>query len=206
MKSPGVIATTDQWFVIDKPSGWLTIPGREGQDKTPVPVLSEWVQEKLGTCFTVHRLDRETSGVILFARTADDHRTAGMWFQNHQIKKTYICLAEGRPQLPVFKVNLPIGHAPSVTQFEVREKFQGPFGDAFLAYARPQSGRRHQIRIHLAEQGFPILGDTHYKGSKNLADRVALHALSLELPSGEGFKSELPADFNNWLSKLREST
>ncbi|MEO5968767.1 MAG: RNA pseudouridine synthase [Bdellovibrionia bacterium] len=209
---PEIISETAQWLVLSKPSGWLTIPGRDSSRPgiTPAPVLSEWAKQKFPTLFVVHRLDRETSGVVLFARTAEDHQQANLWFQNRKVKKIYHCLAQGQPPTPVLKINLPIAGASSITQVEVKESY--PQG--FLAQVLPRTGRRHQIRIHLSKNGFPILGDTLYGGPKEISlsagtlsiPRVALHASSLELPGGETFKAALPPDFAFWLVQLRKES
>ncbi len=200
---PQIVHTSEDWLVIDKPAGWLSIPGR-----SEAPVLSQWLEAKFGQIWIVHRLDRETSGAILFARNAMAHKKAGLWFQKHEVKKVYHCIAQGRPMLPVLKIKSPIEGAPSLTQVEVKEKFE----QAFLAQVRLHTGRRHQIRIHLSSVGYPLYGDPLYQGSKVLelsthaqleVNRVALHASRLELPSGEKFDIPLPEDFLFWLNALR---
>src|SRR5947209_5231455 len=111
---PEIIALTPSWLVVSKPAGWLTIPGRDpaGAD----PVVSDWARKEHGEIFVVHRLDRETSGVLLLARTAEAHRQASLWFQSRQARKVYHCLAQGLPAAPVMRLNAPIEGAPSVTQ------------------------------------------------------------------------------------------
>ena len=207
---PEIISETPRWLVVSKPSGWLTIPGRDSQqpDIAPAPVLSEWAKQNFPSLYVVHRLDRETSGIVLFARTVEDHQQANLWFQNRKVKKTYHCLAQGRPSTPILKINLPIAGASSITQVEVKESYT----EGFLAQVLPRTGRRHQIRIHLSKNGFPIWGDTHYSGPREITlgnstltiPRVALHASSLELPSGETFKATFPPDFAFWLVQLRK--
>lgn len=158
--------------------------------------------------WVVHRLDRETSGVVLFALSEKDHKEANGWFQKRQVKKVYHCLASGTPSVPILKIKLPIEGAPSLSQVEVKETFR----EGFFARVMPHSGRRHQIRIHLSSQGFPIWGDVTYGGVKQVhleggvlpIERVALHSSSLELPTGERFESPFPEDFQNWLNELRE--
>jgi len=208
--APEIIAETPQWLVVSKPPGWLTIPGRDSQRPGvgPAPVLLEWARQKHPSLFVVHRLDRETSGVVLFARTEGDHRQANLWFQNRKVKKIYHCLAQGHPITPILKINLPIAGASSITQVEVKASYQ----EGFLAQVLPRSGRRHQIRIHLSQQGFPIWGDTLYGGPRSITlgmtaltiPRVALHASSLELPGGEIFKAGYSPDFIFWLAQLRK--
>lgn len=203
---PIILADTARWLVVSKPPGWLTIPGRGKED--PSPVLLDWIFKTYGQVWTVHRLDRETSGVVLFAKSAESHREASVWFQSRKVRKTYHCLAKGTSRDPVFKVQLPIEGAPSSTQVEVKEKFQ----NAFFARVLPLTGRRHQIRIHLSAKGFPILGDIQYGGPSEIGaaqvrisiPRVALHASSLELPTKEVFQAELQDDFQSWLGQLRQ--
>jgi 23S rRNA pseudouridine1911/1915/1917 synthase len=208
--APEILSKTSQWLVVSKPAGWLTIPGRDSQQPgvPPAPVLSEWAKQTYPSLFTVHRLDRETSGVILFALTAEDHQQANLWFQNRKVKKTYHCLAQGQPTSPILKINLPIAQASSITQVEVKESYS----EGFLAQVLPRTGRRHQIRIHLSKNNFPIWGDTLYGGPRAISlgsltlniPRVALHASSLELPTGEIFKAIFPPDFAFWLAQLRK--
>jgi tRNA pseudouridine32 synthase/23S rRNA pseudouridine746 synthase len=202
-QTPRVLTSTLEWIAVIKPSGWLSIPGRENS-----PVLSKWVQEQFPEALVVHRLDRETSGILLMARSPEAHRKANSWFQNRQVKKIYHCLALGSPTDPIFRINQPIEGANSVTQVEIQERFSS----AFLAQVLPRTGRRHQIRIHLSSQGHPILGDTLYRGPREISvqgetlsvSRVALHASSLELPTGEKFQAAFPPDFEFWLDWLRK--
>jgi len=197
-RNPAILFQSELFIAVDKPAGWLSIPGRGS-----LPVIHDWAQTQVGKLWVVHRLDRDTSGVLLFARDADSHRSASIWFENHQVKKSYDFVAQGTPRAPVFKSAEPIEGAASLTQFEVKEKW----AQAFLGKARPTSGRRHQIRIHLSKLGFPILGDTEYGGSSRFESlsftRVALHAASLELPTGEKIESPWHPDFKQWILDLR---
>ncbi len=191
-KPPKVLHTDPDCWVIDKPAGWLCVPGR----KPGVPVLIDWVRRELGEAWVCHRLDLETSGVWLVARTAEFHRRAGAWFESHAIRKQYLFIADGVPALPVLRLDAPIEGLRSVTQVEVREILQGT--QAFLGLARPQSGRRHQIRIHLSQAGHPIWGDRRYGSTREEVSRTALHAWKLELPDGRKFEAPVPADFEEW--------
>ena len=200
------IAETSEWLVINKPSGWLTIAGRGLPES--VPILIDRVRATHPQALIVHRLDRETSGVILFALTEAAHQKANAWFRERVTKKMYTCLASGTPSAPILKLKTPIEGAPSTTQVEIKESYQ----EGFLASVRPLTGRRHQIRIHLAQVGHPLWGDTRYDGlpeiafqnSTLLVNRVALHASTLELPSGERFEAPLPEDMTNWIATLRK--
>jgi 23S rRNA-/tRNA-specific pseudouridylate synthase len=191
---PTLLALTPRWLVVSKPSGWLAIQGRGAES----PVLSDWAKAHFSPIWVVHRLDKMTSGVVLFARTAEDHRRANQWFQKREVKKTYHCIAAGVPPAPVFKIQQPIEDLPSLTQVEVKEQY--PAG--FFAQVRPHTGRRHQIRIHLSNIGCPIWGDPLYGGSSKIP-RVALHSSLLQLPTGESFEASFPEDFLFFLSQLR---
>ncbi len=170
-------------------------------------MLSEWLTERCGAIWIVHRLDLETSGVVMFARNEEAHREANAWFSQRKTKKTYYCLAQGVPSMPMLRLNAPIEGSPSLTQIEVVESYE----QGFLAKVRIGTGRRHQIRIHLSGAGFPIWGDRHYRGAEEICfdektlpiPRVALHASRLELPSGESFEAPWAEDFSQWVEYLR---
>jgi 23S rRNA-/tRNA-specific pseudouridylate synthase len=194
---PRILATTPRWWVIDKPAHWLSVPPSAGAPaELRDHVISEWVARDQGArAWPVHRLDRETSGVLLLARDADSHREANRWFEHHEVRKQYEFLAAGHLSAPLVKVRDPIGGAPAQTQFETLVAHEG----YFHGRARPLTGKRHQIRIHLAGLGHPLLGDPKYGGPREFAGRkygrVALHARRLELPTGEVFEAALPDDF-----------
>jgi 23S rRNA-/tRNA-specific pseudouridylate synthase len=218
---PRLIAETDRWWVVEKPSGWLTIPGRQGL--AGPPVLVDWLSGVSGCSeqgrrpFVVHRIDRETSGLVLFAKTAESHAWACSAFENRKVAKRYDALIgrrEGtgpeqewiRPlSRPLLRLDSPIEGKPSVTQVEIKKRYS----EGSLAWVRARifSGRRHQIRIHLSEIGYPLMGDLQYGGQTEVTEgltvnRVALHASELELPGGEKYLCPLPADFVEWLSIL----
>jgi len=194
---PQILHQTPEWLVVNKPAGWLTIPGRGSS-----PVLQAWLTERHGPLWVVHRLDRDTSGVILFAKTPEAHRKAGLWFQDHQVRKTYDCVAQGVAAMPMFRIDQPIEGAKAVTQIEVRK--QG--AEAFHARVSPLTGKRHQIRIHLSSRGHPLWGDPEYGGPREAMGiaipRVALHASELRLPSGEKFSAPWPGDLAGWIGVL----
>jgi len=203
--SPKILHEDPDFCVLDKPAGWLSVPGRSAG-----PVLSEWLEQaecsplRGQKAWVVHRLDRDTTGVILFARNADAHRRACMAFENRETRKIYECLAQGSPLLPVFRVADPIEGAPSQSQVEVLK--QGKLG--FHARVRIFTGRRHQIRIHLANRGHSVWGDVRYGGAVRVAGvditRVALHACVLEIQGIGRFEAPLPADIIQW-SELLDS-
>lgn len=205
---PTVLVLPSRWLVVSKPSDWLTIPGRGSS-----PALSGWPKKKLPPVWVGHRLDLEASGVVLYYVTvktvARTHHQANFWFEKRQIKKVYHCIAAGRPHAPVFKMSDPIAQSPSTTLAQVRESY----GSGFFAKVMPQTRRRHQIRVHLSSKEYPIWGDTLYHGPRRVSvgsdsvetERAALHASSLELPSGEPYEAPFPENFQYFLEQLRES-
>ena len=204
-KRPELLVETSDYLAFSKPAGWMTISGVVDLH----PVLLDWAKPIFGPLWTVHRLDVGTSGVILFARSSEAHQKIKSWFQNRKLQKRYVFLESGEPGLPVFRVNDPVGGKPSTTQIEVLESFSG----GFLGAAVPVTGRKHQIRIHLAQSQHPIFGDKQYGGAmiwpnpigtENLAfPRVALHSQRIKLPDGQLIEAPLPKDFTHWLNVFR---
>lgn len=190
-------------MVVDKPSGWLSVPASQelGEARSKPDVLS-WVRAQKGAGYAVHRLDVETTGVLIVALTAESHRKLSMAFEGRDVKKHYECLALGKPDFPMFKGTAAVSGRPATTQFTVLSEAQG----AFLAQARPLTGRRHQIRIHLSGLGHPILGDRTYGGPTEWGGteipRVALHARRLEIPGFGAWEAPRPPDFVSWLGAL----
>lgn len=200
--APELLYETSRSWWFSKPPGWLSVyPTHSTND----PVLAAWVQEQTGKpVFPVHRLDRETSGVILFAKDRDFHRQASQWFQSRKVLKVYHFLAlvsDLKPHAPpVWSCTDPIDGRPSETQFQLLQKK----GSIFLGEARPKTGRRHQIRIHLKSSGIPILGDTEYGGSiEGLTEssrRVMLHSFRLKTPDGIDVIAPYYPDFERLLN------
>jgi len=209
-------------LVVDKPAGMLSVPDRYDPDR---PVLAEELRAAEGELFVVHRLDADTSGVLLFARNAETHKQLSLAFEGRAVTKTYRALVRGVPAWEESACDYPLrpdgdklhrtiidgGHGkPSMTRFKVLAKY-GPYS---LIEALPETGRTHQIRVHLAALGFPIVADPFYgdgrplylSGFKRkwrgneaterpLVSRTALHALSIELVhprSGEALRFEAP--------------
>ncbi len=226
-------------LVVNKPAGLLVIP--DGYDPS-IPYLVNTLKNSFGALWVVHRLDRETSGVILFARTPEAHRHLNRQFEKHEVRKVYHTLVSGNPSWQEKTVQLPLlpdgdrkhrtvvhpqkGKAAK-TSFRVLEHF----AEAALIEAIPFSGRRHQIRAHLAAMGFPILGDPLYSHIESrarktkqapqpirapradlshLINRLALHAwqISLEHPAllqRVTYQAGYPEDFRCAIEALRRA-
>jgi tRNA pseudouridine32 synthase/23S rRNA pseudouridine746 synthase len=192
-------------LVVNKPAGLLTIPGGYRSE----PHLKEILEPVYGRLWIVHRLDRDTSGVLVLARSAVAHRALNTQFQEHRTVKVYHALVSGAPEWDERTVDAPLEPngdrrhrtivlqfedagkgKPSLTECHVLERF-----DRYsLIRVIPRTGRTHQIRAHLAYLGLPILADKLYggrsmKSQDRRADpsdqppiaRTALHALALTL-------------------------
>jgi 23S rRNA pseudouridine1911/1915/1917 synthase len=191
------------YIAVNKPAGLLSIPGRDLSEGSALECLNHAFPSRKH--WVVHRIDRETSGVLLFAKSEEAHRTANQWFSSHEVKKEYVALASGKPRLPAFRINHPIEGKPSLSQVQVIERYSS----SFLARVRIATGRRHQIRLHLQAEGFSILGDERYGGLKECGDasfqRVALHAERLVLPGARGeIVAPMPVDFLGWIETLKK--
>ena len=202
----------DAWLaVVDKPAGVPSQPTLTS-DRGHLPEL---VTALLGSpARLVHRLDRETSGVTVLARTADAERVLSAAFRDGTPEKTYLALCARAPTPAEGRIDAPLGKDPlrpgrravsasgDAAATRYRTLAVGP-GGAALVEARPETGRTHQIRVHLAALGAPLLGDARYGGPRMVGDlpvpRVMLHALRLEIDHpGTGvrtrFEAPVPAD------------
>lgn len=226
------------FLVFNKPAGMLvhSVAHRKGQIANKEPTVVDWALEHypevkgvgdplVGSGHAiprpgiVHRLDRDTSGVLLVARNQKSFDYFKKLFSSRDIKKTYLALVCGVPKEKRGVVEKPIAIKSSsvkrtifkgkvvkdaVTEYQVIEsrkwKLENREGEVSLLRVMPKTGRTHQIRVHLASIGHPVMGDALYGGKNALpAPRQMLHALSLEFraPTGERIKIEadLPMDF-----------
>jgi len=202
-------------LVINKPAGIPVLP--DGWDKD-APYLVKQLEEQFGKVWIVHRLDKITSGVMIFARTSEVHRTLNMKFERHEIQKVYHTIVAGAPAWDEHTARHPlridVGHShrtvvdhgkgkPSETHFHILERYTSHS----LLEAIPGTGRTHQIRVHAYALGYPLLGDTLYSAPEtDLIGRPALHACSLEfIMEGKPFRftAPYPQDFAEVLKKLR---
>jgi 23S rRNA-/tRNA-specific pseudouridylate synthase len=203
---PILLFENAEFLVVGKPSGWLSIPARE--PKPEDAVLSHWLRTISPEVRVVHRLDRHTSGVMLFAKTETAHKDANRWFEKREVKKVYQFLAMPPPTRPAIQIKLPVDGKAAQTLFEIIEKTDG----VFLGKATPLTGRFHQIREHAMSAKFPLLGDKAYGGAMKVKigpeeiaiPRVCLHAASLELPFGL-YEMPLPEDLQNLWRRFKNA-
>ena len=208
-----IIYKDEQILVIDKPAGIPVLPDGWEQD---APYLVKMLEEEHGKLWVVHRLDKGTSGVMVFARDAESHRALNIQFENHEAMKTYHAIVEGNPKwdekVTKFPLRVNVGKKhrtavddkngkPAETHFRVIKRYQ----DMALIEAKPMTGRTHQIRVHAYALGHPLLGDVLYSAQETwLITRPALHAQTLSLihpmtNERMKFTAPHPADFESVL-------
>jgi tRNA pseudouridine32 synthase/23S rRNA pseudouridine746 synthase len=206
---------------VAKPPGRVVIPGRGPAE----PTVRQEAEAALGRLWVVHRLDRGTSGVLLFARNAAAHRAVNLAFDRHQVEKRYLAVVRGDlPERSRVEVGIAPGRRgrmraaapgdprakPAATSFRVLERLARPEARA-LVEAVPETGRTHQIRVHLAWAGAPLCFDPDYGPAEPirdaegriLLDRTPLHAslLALAHPTG-GARLEIAAPLPEDLEAL----
>lgn len=211
-----VMVQDDQVLALDKPAG-LSSQGGRGQVNTLDELLWAFRRSNGNRPRLAHRLDRHTSGVILAAKTKPAAAFVGKAFMERRVRKTYLALAPpGGPATGV--VDVPLrreeigreaysrvaapgqpGAEPALTRW--RTLAAGP--DAALLEVRPETGRMHQIRVHMAHLGRPLIGDVRYGGALTAAGgpapRLMLHAWSIDIPHPSGgrraYRADPPDDF-----------
>ena len=225
-----IVFENDNYLVVNKPPYIATLDDRS----SPISVL-KLAREYNGNIQVCHRLDKETSGVLLLAKTSEAYRHASTQFSERQVKKTYHAVANGVHDFSnkVIDLDLSIsssgivkvkkGAKPSKTVVNTLEKFR----HHTLAECLPETGRMHQIRVHMAAVNAPLVADTMYGGKdlylsqikknyrpKNeeperpIMARVALHAFALEFKDLNGeiinVSGLYPKDFQTVLTQLRK--
>jgi len=208
-----ILYEDDDVIVVNKPSGLLTHAKGGLSDE---PTVAEIIRPK--TSFAtdtdrpgiVHRLDRDTSGLLIIAKNPESAAHLQRQFAERTAKKTYIAITDGKPKLNAAKIDLPIGRNPSAPSTFRIDPNGKPAQTTYhvlaendaqsLVELKPTTGRTHQLRVHLAHLNTPILGDRVYGKSSDC--RMMLHAQKLEitLPSGERkvFEATIPDEFKRF--------
>ncbi|MDP8986909.1 MAG: RluA family pseudouridine synthase [Actinomycetota bacterium] len=224
-----VVHADEHVVVVDKGAGVVVHPGAGNTRGTLVHGLLARYPElatvgQPGRPGVVHRLDKGTSGLLVVARTAPAYESLVAQMAAHTVDRRYAALVWGHPQPPQGMVDAPVGRArrdptrmavssagrPARTRYGVRRRFSGP-GPAALIECRLETGRTHQIRVHLAAIGHPVVGDSRYGGERRGvgARRPCLHAerLAFDHPvSGDRvtFESPLPPDLAEVIAGFEE--
>ncbi|HWL53736.1 MAG TPA: RNA pseudouridine synthase [Chthoniobacteraceae bacterium] len=245
-----IIEEHAEWIVVNKAAGVMAHPKKPGGPVTLWDGLRGLLAYEVangGQVSLINRLDRETSGLVLVAKTLEAARRFHQAMEERQVAKEYMAITWGWPEEDEFEVDAPIvrqgerlpceiylkrcvhpGGAPATTRFRVEQRFEKPGlssdGRFSLLRAFPRTGRTHQIRVHLAHAGFPIVGDKLYGPSERcylefietgwtpalasrlLLPRHALHSARMTVsPRGEtvvyDWRAPLAADLAAWLPR-----
>lgn len=201
-----VIHEDHEILLVDKPAGLLSVPGK---GEHLADCLLSRVQAAFPTALLVHRLDRDTSGIMVFGLTPHAQRHLGMQFEHRRTKKTYVARVSGRLEPKEGTVDLPLivdwpnrplqmvdheNGKPALTDWKVLRQGE----DETRVRLMPKTGRSHQLRVHMLALGHPILGDPFYAtGAARDYPRMMLHSEELRLLHPDGgkgmtFKAKAP--------------
>jgi 23S rRNA pseudouridine1911/1915/1917 synthase len=210
MSNIPVIYEDDWLLVLDKPSGLLTIPTPKNESRTLTSILNEDLKNKEASfrLHPCHRLDRETSGLIIYAKGKSIQQKMMQEFHHKKVKKAYIAFVQGRLSKNQGEIKIPIEGKSAVTCYRVIQQRK----DFSVVEVTPLSGRTNQIRIHFKHLGHPIVGETKFAFRRDFLlrfKRLCLHAKSLEFSHPVTKKiislnSELPKDLQEFLSQTME--
>ncbi len=232
MEEPKILFEDEQLLILDKPSGWVV---NESQTTKRQKVIQQWLTTMAYPLANitemrsgiVHRLDKETSGILVVAKTKETLEKLQMQFKERVVKKNYLALAHGKVEPKEGIINAPVGRLPwnrerfgvlpggrtAETKYKVNKYYSKNKQDLTLVELEPKTGRTHQIRIHLKYLGYPIVSDNFYAGRKTARNdriwcpRLFLHASKIlfKHPKTEkniGFENDLPDDLKRALKTL----
>ena len=172
----------DRWLlVVDKPSGLLTIPAPKKQRRTLFKILNDDLKNR-GLSYRLHpchRLDQDTSGLIIFAKGKGVQKRMMQEFKKRRVSKTYLAFAYGKLPRNQGWIRNPVWGKPALTRYQVIQRLR----DFTLVKIQPLTGRKNQIRLHFKQLGYPILGEDRFafrRDFKIKAKRLCLHAQRLD--------------------------
>ena len=218
-----IIYEDNDIIVVNKPKGMVVHPANGNPDGTLVNAIMAICKDSLSGIGgeirpgIVHRLDKDTSGIIIIAKNDKTHINLSEQIKNHEVKKTYIAIVRGIVKENQATINMPIGRSEkdrkkmavtkkgkeAITHFKVLKRFN----DYTVLEVNIETGRTHQIRVHLAQIGYPCIGDETYSSGKNKwgIKGQALHAKSLEFKHTiKSKKMKLEAELPEYMKKLIE--
>lgn len=236
MNDPTIIYQDEGLFIIDKPSGWIS---NDSHTVTTQPVLQTWLRKNFDYPLNddeekrhgiVHRLDKETSGILVVAKTGEVFEKLQIQFKKREVKKTYIALLHGKLDPPEGTIEVEVGRLPwrrdrfgvvpggraSNSEYKLLQFIPAERGGYSLTEFYPKTGRTHQIRIHAKHIGHAVVSDEFYAGRKTARNdrkfcpRLFLHAAAIKfthpISNREvSFVSDLPVELKEALRKISEA-
>lgn len=233
MVNPRIIFQDDALLVLDKPAGWIVNKAGTTENQ---PVLQTWLAETFNYPLAksreersgiVHRLDKETSGILLIAKTKEAFKNLQLQFKEREVHKVYVALVHGKIEPPEGEIRASVGRLPwnrerfgvvvggreAITKYKVIGVYKLQTFDYSLVEVNPMTGRTHQVRVHFKYIGHPIVSDTFYSGRKtskrdrSWCPRLFLHASRISfkhpvLGREIAFESQLSPDLSSSLKKL----
>lgn len=219
--TPKIIFEDESLFVVSKPSGYIT---NDADTTTTQPVLQSWIRDNFDYPLkgnrefrdgVVHRLDKETSGILLVAKTKEAFEELQRQFKERLVEKSYVALVHGKVEPSEGIIDAPVGRLPwrrdrfgvlpggreALTRYRVITNYKLQITNEKLTLVEffPKTGRTHQIRIHAKHIGHPLVGDEFYAGRKTARNdrkwcpRLFLHALTIKFIHPDSIKRSLPA-------------
>jgi RluA family pseudouridine synthase len=230
-----IIDDNPDFVAVNKSSG-LSVGGDRWDDS--VERLDKLLERSLGIpkIFTVHRIDKETSGLVVFAKEKEKHRELSLAFENRQVKKRYLAIVQGRPSWKEIECDLALVPNGNKKHMTIIDKFHGKpsltrfilvcsAGNYSVLEIYPETGRIHQIRVHAAALGHPVVCDVLYGSQKAvklssfkrgyrgdpfnerpLLSRLGLHAHELTLPGHNPLIAPLPKDMNSLIKQMKKAS